>query len=31
MDLKIILDFYFEEENELYKKRIDKFMENLGK
>ncbi len=31
MDLKIILGFYFEEEDELYKKRIDKFMENLGK
>lgn len=31
MDLKIILDFYFQHEQDLYKNRIDKFLENLNK
>jgi len=31
MDLKIILDFYFEKDEKLYEKRINKFMENLDK
>jgi len=31
MDLKIILDFYFDKNEELYNKRIDKFLENLEK
>ena len=31
MDLKIILDFYFDDHDNLYKKRIDKFWENLEK
>jgi hypothetical protein len=30
MDLKIILDFYFDEKD-LYEKRIDKFYDNLDK
>ncbi len=31
MDLKIILDLYFDDMNELYTQRIDKFMNNLEK
>lgn len=31
MDLKIILDFYFDGEQTLYQKRIDKFLMNLRK
>lgn len=31
MDLKIILDFYFDGNNELYEKRLNKFLENLNK
>ena len=31
MDLKIILDFYFAGEKDLYQKRIDKFLENSEK
>ncbi len=31
MDLKIILDFYFDGDEGLYQKRIDKFIENLDK
>ncbi len=31
MDLKIILDLYFEHDSELYEKRINKFYENLEK
>lgn len=31
MDLKIILDFYFEDRQDLYEARINKFFENLEK
>ncbi len=31
MDLKIILDFYFNEGGDLYEKRLDKFIENIKK
>ena len=31
MDLKIILDFYFKNEEKLYQKRVDKFLNNLNK
>ena len=31
MDLKIILDLYFKDSEELYEKRIDKFYKNLEK
>ncbi len=31
MDLKIILELYFDNDFELYSKRIDKFYENLEK
>lgn len=31
MDLKIILDFYFDGKEQLYQKRIDKFLEKLEK
>lgn len=31
MDLKIILEFYFDGNTELYQKRLNKFLENLNK
>ena len=31
MDLKIILDFYFDSNNELYAQRVQKFLDNLKK
>jgi hypothetical protein len=31
MDLKIILNFYFSDSEELYNKRLDKFIANLEK
>ncbi len=31
MDLKIILDLYFNESTELYEKRLSKFYDNLNK
>jgi hypothetical protein len=31
MDLKIILDMYFHESENLYEARLDKFIENLSK
>ncbi len=31
MNLKIILDFYFDGNKELYEKRLNKFLENLNK
>ncbi len=31
MDLKIILEMYFEGNVELYEKRLDKFLQNLNK
>ena len=30
MDLKIILDLYFADDNALYKKRLDKFKEKMN-
>lgn len=30
MDLKIILDFYFDQSNDLYEVRINKFLEKLN-
>lgn len=31
MDLKTILEFYFDGNDELHNRRIDKFLENLSK
>jgi len=31
MDLKVILDLYFDDNNELYTQRIDKFIDKLEK
>lgn len=31
MDLKIILDFYFDGNTQLYQKRLNKFLENMNK